>query len=142
MEKKYLAIDVGTTTLGIAYSDSLGIIHGIENFRFNKNQFIVARKHLKNVIENMKIKDVVVGLPCYPSGEPSLMTNIVTRFVEDLKKENPDVNFIFEDEQYTTNEAHEELSKLKVSSKKRKKNIDKIAACIILEHYLNRKGIY
>ena len=142
MQKKYLALDVGTTTLGIAYSDVLGIIHGVENFHFNKNQFIVARQHFKEVVNRMGIKDIVVGLPCYPSGDPSPMTEIAKRFVEDLKKENPELNFEFEDEQYTTNEAHEELSSRRVSSKKRKASVDKIAACFILEHYLQRKGLY
>ena len=142
MQTKYLALDVGTTSLGIAYSDVLGIIHGVENFKFNKNQFIVARQHFKDVATRMGLKDVVVGLPCYPSGDPSPMTEIVKRFVEDLEKENPDITFIFEDEQYTTNEAHDELSSRKVSSKKRKASVDKIAACFILEHYLQRKGLY
>ncbi len=44
--KKILGLDLGTTTLGIAQSDILGFVHGIETFRFPKNQYIVARQNV------------------------------------------------------------------------------------------------
>ena len=38
MVKKYLSLDLGTKTLGIAYNDALGFVHGLETFRFDRNQ--------------------------------------------------------------------------------------------------------
>ena len=67
--KKYLSLDLGTKTLGIAYNDVLGFVHGLETFRFDKNQYIVARKHVIELSEKMMINDIVIGLPLHLSGE-------------------------------------------------------------------------
>ena len=57
MLDKVLGLDLGTTTLGIAYSDSFGFVHGIETFRFDRNQYIVARKHVLELLEKMGLRE-------------------------------------------------------------------------------------
>ena len=66
MVKKYLGLDLGTKTLGIAYNDALGFVHGLETFRFDKNQYIVARKHVIELSEKMMINDIVNIQIYYP----------------------------------------------------------------------------
>ena len=73
MQDKVIGLDLGTTTLGIAYSDVFGFVHGIETFRFPKNQYIVARKHVLELCEKMDIYEIVIGLPLHLSGEMSEM---------------------------------------------------------------------
>ena len=58
MLEPMLGLDLGTTTLGIAHSDSFGFVHGIETFRFDANQYIVARKHILELATKMEINEI------------------------------------------------------------------------------------
>ena len=102
MVKKYLGLDLGTKTLGIAYNDALGFVHGLETFKFDRNQYIVARKHVLELSEKMMINDIVIGMPLHLSGEQSEMSQNVLRFIEDLKKEKPSLNIETMDERLSS----------------------------------------
>ena len=141
MVKKYLALDLGTKTLGIAYNDALGFVHGLETFHFDKNQYIVARKHVLELSEKMFINDIVIGYPLHLSGEPSEMSQIVLRFKEDLLKEKPSLNIELVDERLSSVTANKSISERGMNHEQRKANVDKIAACVILDTYLRMKGI-
>ena len=137
--EKYLSLDLGTVTLGIAYNDTLGFVHGLETFHFAKNQYIVARQHVLQLIDKMNIKNLVIGLPLHLSGEMSEMAKICLRFKDDLLKERSDLNIEMFDERYSSVTANNNLSMRGANHQKRKDNVDKIAACVILETYLRRK---
>ena len=140
MTKKFIGLDLGTTTLGIAYSDALGFVHGIETFRFDRNQYIVARKHVIELSEKMMINDIVIGMPLHLSGEQSEMSQNVLRFIEDLKKEKPSLNIETMDERLSSVTANNFISDRGMNHQQRKDNVDKIAACVILDTYLRMKG--
>ena len=59
--EKYLGLDLGTKSLGIAGSDSLGIVHPKENFNFEKGNYKKAREHLLDIIEIENVKNIVIG---------------------------------------------------------------------------------
>lgn len=139
MHKKVLGLDLGTTTLGVAYSDSLGFVHGIETFHFPKNQYIVARKHVHDLLNKYDISEIVIGLPLHLSGESSPMSEVVLRFVEDLKKEDETLIIETLDERYSTVSAHLSINERGMNHTKRKENVDKIAACFILDTYIRKK---
>ena len=141
MVKKYLALDLGMKTLGVAYNDALGFVHGLETFRFDKNQYIVARKHVIELTEKMMINDIVLGLPLHLSGEQSEMSEICLRFKEDLLKEKPSLNIEMMDERLSSVTANNFISDRGMNHQQRKDNVDKIAACVILDTYLRMKGI-
>ena len=141
MVKKYLALDLGTKTLGVAYNDALGFVHGLETFRFDKNQYIVARKHVIELTEKMMINDLVIGYPLHLSGEQSEMSQVVLRFKEDLLKEKPLLNIELVDERLSSVTANKSISERGMNHQQRKDNVDKIAACVILDTYLRMKGI-
>ena len=141
MVKKYLGLDLGTKTLGIAYNDALGFVHGLETFRFDKNQYIVARKHVLELSEKMMINDLVIGLPLHLNGEQSEMSEVVMRFADDLKKEKTALNIEMMDERLSSVTANNFISERGMNHQQRKDNVDKIAACIILDTYLRMKGI-
>ena len=68
---KVIGLDLGTKTLGIAKSDALGFVHGVETFRFPANQYIVARQHVLEVVKTIGTKEI--ALPVTP-------TNLWARF--------------------------------------------------------------
>lgn len=136
---KVIGLDLGTTTLGIAYSDFLGFVHGYETFRFPKNQYIVARKHLHEVIEKLMIKEIVIGLPLHLSGNASEMSENVLRFIEDIKKEDPSLDVHTMDERLSSVSANNTISELGMNHNQRKASVDRIAACVILDTYIRMK---
>lgn len=139
MFNQVLGLDLGTTTLGIAYSDAFGFVHGIETFRFDRNQYIVARKHVLELLDKMMINEVAIGLPLHLSGEMSEMANIVMRFRDDLLKERPSLIINTVDERLTSVMANNSISEQGYNHKKRKESVDRIAACIILDTYVRMK---
>lgn len=139
MLNQVLGLDLGTTTLGIAYSDALGFVHGIETFRFDRNQYIVARKHVLELAKKMMINEIAIGLPLHFSGEMSEMAKNVLRFKEDLLKENPKLVINTVDERLTSVSANRSISEQGMNHKQRKESVDRIAACIILDTYIRMK---
>ena len=139
MLDKVLGLDLGTTTLGIAYSDSFGFVHGIETFRFDRNQYIVARKHVLELLEKMGINEIAIGLPLHLSGNMSEMANNVLRFKEDLLKEKPGLIINTVDERLSSVSAHNSISERGMNHTQRKNSVDRIAACIILDTYVRMK---
>ena len=139
MLNQVLGLDLGTTTLGIAYSDAFGFVHGIETFRFDRNQYIVARKHVLELLDKMMINEVAIGLPLHLSGEMSEMANNVMRFRDDLLKERPSLIINTVDERLTSVMANNSISEQGFNHKKRKESVDRIAACIILDTYVRMK---
>lgn len=139
MVNKVIGLDLGTTTLGIAYNDALGFVHGVETFRFPKNQYIVARKHVHEIVEKMMIKEIAIGLPLHLSGEMSEMANNVLRFIEDLKSEDPSLDIHTVDERLSSVSANNTISELGFNHEKRKQSVDRIAACVILDTYIRMK---
>lgn len=139
MVSKVIGLDLGTTTLGVAYNDALGFVHGVETFRFPKNQYIVARKHVHEIVEKMMIKEIAIGLPLHLSGEMSEMANNVLRFIEDLKSEDPSLDIHTVDERLSSVSANNTISELGFNHEKRKQSVDRIAACVILDTYIRMK---
>ena len=136
---KAIGLDLGTTTLGIATSDILGFVHGVETFRFPKNQYIVARKHVHELVAKTGIKEIVLGLPLHLSGEQSEMSENCLRFKEDLLKEDPTLKIEMMDERLSSVTANNTISMRGMNHEQRKQNVDKIAACVILDTYIRMR---
>ena len=134
---RILALDVGTKTIGIAVSDELRISsNGVKT---------VQRKSLKNdlnelkeIIEEYKPVEVVVGLPYREDGSLSKRGKDIKEFSK--KVENKfNLPIVYFDESFSTVFAEKALIEADVSRKKRKKIIDKMAAVVILQSYLDSK---
>ena len=137
---KAIGLDLGTVTLGIAVSDFLGFVHGVETFRFPKGQYSKARERVHAFVKETGIKEIALGLPLHMSGEVGERAESALRFKEDLLKEDPSLKIEMVDERLTTVVAHRTLSELDVSSKKRKESVDRLAACGILDTYIRKRG--
>ncbi len=138
--EKYIGLDLGTTTLGVASSDVLGFVHGVETFRFPKEAYSQARDYVHKLVEKTGIKNLVIGLPINMDGSQGFRADSSKRFKEDLLKEDPTLKIELVDERLTTVSAHKTLNQLNVSGQQRKGAVDRIAACEILDFYLRMKG--
>lgn len=138
--EKYIGLDLGTTTLGVATSDVLGFVHGVETFRFPKEAYSQARDYVHKLVEKTGIINLVIGLPINMDGSQGFRADSSKRFKEDLLKEDPSLKIELVDERLTTVSAHKTLNQLNVSGKERKGSVDRIAACEILDFYLRMKG--
>ena len=136
---KVIGLDLGTKTLGIAKSDVLGFVHGVETFRFPPNQYIVARQRVIALVNEIGTKEIALGYPLHLSGTQSEMSEIVLRFKEDLLKMDPTLDIHLVDERLSSVTANQNISDRGMNHQQRKDNVDKIAACIILDTYIRTK---
>ena len=133
--QRILSLDFGERRIGVAVSDALNIIA--------QSVGTIERKGIKNDLK--KIKDLVqeyaaailiVGLPLNMNGTEGKSANRAVDFVNELKKEI-DIRVEMVDERLTTAQGERIFLEADLSRKKRKKNIDKIAAQLILQNYLD-----
>ena len=137
---KVLGLDLGSRTLGIAISDALGIIAtGVETYRFEDDRYDLALNRVIEIVKEKKVNKVVLGYPKHMNGD----IGEKAKLCEDFKAKVEDatgLEVILVDERWTTKLAESRLLEADVSRKKRKKVIDKMAAVVILQSYLDSKG--
>ncbi len=135
---RYLGLDLGTKTLGLATSDKLGIIASpYKLIRYQNIDFLIAE--LLEVIKNEKIDELVLGLPKNMDGSLGYAAQRSLDFKELLEKKC-DLKIHLIDERLSTVEAENLLINADLSRKKRKKIIDEVSASIILDTYLKKVG--
>ena len=139
MMNKVIGLDLGTKTLGIAKSDALGFVHGVETFRFPFKQYIVARQHVLDVVKEIGTKEIALGYPLHLSGETSEMSETVLRFKDDLLAMDPSLDIHLVDERLSSVTANNSISERGMNHNQRKDNVDKIAACVILDTFIRTK---
>lgn len=136
---KALGLDVGDTKIGVAISDSLGYTaQGITTFRrrtLQKDLYVIEK-----LIRDNEIGEVVVGLPLKMNGRYSSQTDKIVMFCHFLAK-HLRIPIRTWDERLTTVQAIKILKRGHVRRKNRAPLIDKIAAVIILQGYLDRQSI-
>ena len=131
---KIMGIDYGDSRVGIALSDSLGFMaHGLKTVP-NK----VYSKMLETVVSLIKehsVETVVLGLPKNMDGTVGERAEKCLAFSE-LLKEKTGLPVVMWDERRTTVDAHRILHNNGKKMKNHKKNVDAVAASLILEGYL------
>ena len=131
---RVVGIDYGTVRIGLAMSDpGRRLASPLENYTRRDPAADAAR--FRRLVEEEKITLFVVGLPLHTSGDESAKSLEARRFGQWLA-ERTGVPVEFYDERYTTAEAESWLQAAELTSKKRKKRRDMLAAQIILSGYL------
>ena len=133
---RIMALDVGSRTIGIACSDALLMTaQGIETIRRTslENDF----NRLRELILEYEVHELVVGMPKNMNGTKGDRAEKTEEFVEKMKTVI-DLPITFWDERLSTVMAERQLIAADVSRKKRKGIIDKMAAVVILQGYLDR----
>jgi putative Holliday junction resolvase len=132
-----LALDVGTKTIGVAVSDEYGITaNGLTT---------IKRRNMKNdldalsrIIDEYKPSEILIGIPYNIDGEISERGKGILKFANILKK-TFSLHVELWDESFSTADAEKVLLEANLSRKKRTRVIDKMAAVVILQDYLEQK---
>ena len=134
---RILALDVGARRIGLAVSDPLGITaQGLETLhRKNKRTDF---QHLERVIRDYEVKEIVVGLPLRMSGAEGIQSEKMTAFAEELRQRFALPVHLW-DERLTSAEANRILKGAELSIEKRKQAVDRMAAVLILQNFLQAR---
>ena len=132
---RILGIDMGSKRIGVAVSDELGITaQAVTTIkRKNKKEDLAA---VCALIEEYDVQEVVIGFPKHLDGRPSEEASSYVAFGEKIH-EMTGIAVTYWDERLTTMEAERALLEGDVKRRRRKQLIDRVAACLILENYLD-----
>lgn len=134
---RILGLDVGSRRIGVAVSDPLGITaQGLETLqRKNKRHDF---EHLQRVIQQYDVREIVVGLPLRMSGAEGNQSDKMQGFAEDLRKRFRLPVHLW-DERLTSAEANRLLRETDLSIEKRGKAVDRMAAVLILQGWMESR---
>ena len=136
-DMRKLGMDFGDSRIGFAISDPLGIFaSGIETYKRKSIEQDIA--HICSLIEEYNVDTLVVGLPLNMDGTSGDRVERTKEFCAELSKKTA-VNIVYSDERLTTVMAEKMLISNNVRREDRKKVIDKVAATVILQNFLDRK---
>ena len=140
--KRILGLDVGSKTVGVAVSDPFGwTAQGLEIIRINEAKQKFGLDRLGEIINEYEVARVVIGLPKNMDGTIGERAEASIAYGE-LVIEQFNLPVEYEDERLTTAQANRMMiEEGDLSRRKRKKVIDKIAAMMILQNYLDRKDM-
>jgi putative holliday junction resolvase len=134
---RIMGLDVGTKTIGIAVSDMMGwTAQGIETIKVDMEIGQKGIKRLQELIKEYEVEKLVVGLPKNMNGSVGPRGEACQQFADELQ-EITKLPVILWDERLSTMAAERVLISADVSRKKRKKVIDKMAAGMILQGFLD-----
>ncbi|OJG36623.1 YqgF family RNAse H domain-containing protein [Enterococcus devriesei] len=136
-----MGLDVGSKTVGIAVSDPFGwTAQGVEIIRIDEEKGKFGFERLSELVKEYKVTKFVVGLPKNMNNTIGPRAEASMAYADKIK-ELFDLPVEFQDERLTTVQAERMLvEQADVSRSKRKKVIDKLAAVMILQNYLDRAG--
>jgi putative Holliday junction resolvase len=136
---RILALDVGSRTIGLAVTDALGITaQGLDTIRRKNKRTDFAA--LEQVIQHYEVAELVVGLPLRMSGLEGTQAEKMQLFAEELRKRFQLPVHLW-DERLTSAEANRLLRATDLSIKKRGAAVDRLAAVLILQSYMEWRNL-
>ena len=135
---RILGLDLGSHTIGVAVSDEMGIIaQGLKTIKRRTKEEDL--REIAEIVDQFKVSKIVVGLPKNMDGSLGKQAEKVFQWIKDFRK-RISLPFVTWDERLSTVGASKVLLEADLSRKKRKTVIDKLAAVLILQGYLNQTG--
>jgi putative holliday junction resolvase len=134
---RLLAIDYGTKRVGLAVSDPLQIIAtGLATVPTE-----TIFDYLKTYLFSESVSTFVIGMPMHLDGSPAQLSAEIENFAAKLRQQYPDIQVVFEDERFTSEDAKLIIRQSGAKKKKRqdKTLVDKVAAVLILQNYMERR---
>lgn len=135
---RILAVDHGSRRIGLAVTDELGVTaQGLPTLHCStkRNDF----DHLRRAIKQYNVAEIVVGLPLRMSGEQGTQSEKVEAFAEELRARFKLPVHLF-DERLTSVEANRLLDETDISDRRRKQVVDRLAAVLILQAFLESRA--
>lgn len=138
---RIMGLDVGSRTVGVAVSDLLGwTAQGVEIIRINEDEGYFGYDRIKTLVKEYDVTKFVVGLPKHMNNTIGDRAEAAMRYGEHLEQRFS-LPVVYQDERLSTVEAERMLiEEGNVSRKKRKQVIDKLAAVMILQNYLDKQA--
>ncbi len=135
-----MGLDVGSKTVGVALSDAFGwTAQGLETIKINEEWQEFGFERIDEIIKENEVSKIIVGLPKNMNGTIGPRGEASQYYASELEKRYGLPVFLW-DERLTTIAAERILIEADVSRKKRKKVIDKMAAVMILQGYLDSQN--
>lgn len=136
---RYLGLDLGSKTLGVALSDTTNTIaSSLKTIFFKEDDYNSLIGPIRELVNEYNISKIVLGLPKNMNNTLGPRAEISYSFKK-LLEDNLNIEVILEDERLTTVISNNIMIKADMSRKKRKKKVDSIAASLILQSYLDRR---
>ena len=135
---RYLGLDLGSKTLGVAISDKTGLIASSYTVIRHDEDYSSLIIEIARLVQEKEIDEIVLGLPKHMNNDLGEKGKLSVWFQKQLQDQLK-IPVHLEDERLTTRQAENVLIHNDTSRKKRKKVIDSVAATIILQSYLDRK---
>jgi putative holliday junction resolvase len=136
---RLLCLDVGGRRIGIAVSDSLGITaQGVGTLHRRNRRFDFAE--LRKLLSEYSIREIVVGNPLRMSGQTGVQAEKMADFARQLEHAFKLPVHLW-DERLSTAEAHRLLDETGIRDLRRKEVIDKMAAVLILQSFLDARAV-
>lgn len=136
---RYLGLDLGTRSLGIAISDTTRTIASFYGtIWFDDENYSLALDKLAPIIEENRPTKIILGFPKNMNNSIGPRAEATLSF-KDMLYEKFGILVVMQDERLSTKEASMYMIDADVSRKKRKKKIDSVAATIILQTYLDKE---
>ena len=138
---RYIGLDLGTKTLGVAVSDKTETIaSAITTLRFSENNPEEILDDLTKIMDEYKVGAIVIGLPKNMNNSLGFAAERTKEFVKVLNN-TYGIPVYEQDERLSSVTANNVLLQADISRKKRKSKVDTVAATVILQNYLDiRKG--
>lgn len=133
---RIMGIDYGTKKTGIAVTDSLQIIcSGLDTI-----PTLTLYDFIEKYLETEEVEKIVVGMPLHEDGNPAQIAHLVVGFIRKLRKLYPAIEVVEWDERGSSKAAKEVIfmSGTKKSKRRDKSLVDKIAAALILQDYMEQ----
>lgn len=135
---RVIGLDIGSKTIGVALSDALKITaQGLLTINWKEEEIESADEQLKKIIKEYEVTHMVIGLPKHMNGTIGIRGEASERYARHCEEVHG-ISVSLWDERLSTVAAERMLIDADVSRAKRKKVIDKTAAVIILQSYLNQ----
>jgi putative Holliday junction resolvase len=136
--RRVLGLDLGSRRIGIAVSDGLGITaQGLDTLHRRNKRHDFA--HLERLIREYDVREIVIGLPLRMSGAEGIQAEKTHAFVEDLRKRFKLPVHLW-DERLTSAEANRLLRETELSIEKRGQAVDRMAAILILQGWMDHRA--
>lgn len=136
---RIIGLDVGSKTIGVALSDALHMTaQGLMTIDWTENDMSSADNVLQEIIQKHEVSQIVIGLPRHMNGSIGDRAELTQIYGNRLQRKF-DIPVEYVDERLSTVAAERTLIEGNMTRERRKKVIDKMAAVIILQQYLDTK---
>jgi putative holliday junction resolvase len=134
---RIMGLDIGDKTIGVAVSDAM-LLTAQPRPTIRRSNLQSDLAELQKIIVDNEVHKIVVGQPLHMDGRPSPQSRKVEQFARKLQ-DSTQLPVVFCDERLTSFTAEQHLEEMGLNWRQRRQQVDKLAAMIILQTYLDER---